>query len=116
VDHPWLDFWNKFAETLGVAAGMTFLGSAFLLFVTPEQHSFRRGFTVIVGGQLLNAVATAFVHGYLGWSFYAAPAIGLACGLIGSFILLAVIKVGQERAIEIVSAGVNKVTGQETKP
>lgn len=116
MEHPWLDFWNKFGETLGIAAAMGFLGSAFLLFVTPEQHSMRRGLSVIFGGQILNAAATAFVHGYLNWSFYVAPAIGLACGLIGSFILLAVIKVGRERAVDVISAGINKVTGQETKP
>ncbi len=120
MDHPWVEFWNKTAETLGVAAAMGFFGSAFMLFTTPEEHSMRRGLTVISAGQLLNFAATAFVHGYLGLSFFLAPFVGLACGLVGSFLLLAFIKFGQDHSGDVVGALVKKVTGkdasQETKP
>ena len=115
MDHPWLDFWNKTAETLGIAAAFSFMGSAFLLWVSPQSYSGRSGLTVIIGGQLINAAAQAFLYGYLGWSFYTAPVVGLVLGLIGSFLLLAVIKVGQTRATDIVEAGVKRVIGQEPK-
>lgn len=116
MDHPWLDFWNKTAETLGIAAAFSFLGAGFLLWVTATEHSVRRGLTVIMGGQILTAASTAFVHGYLGWSIFIAPVIGLACGLVAVPILMAVIKAGETRAGDLIDAGIKKVTGQETKP
>lgn len=115
MDHPWLDFWNKMGETLGIAAAFAFVGAGFLLWSSTEAYSAKRGLTVIIGGQILNAATTAFIHGYLGWNIFIAPIIGLACGLIAVPILNAVIKLGQEKAGEWVEAGVRKLTG-ETKP
>lgn len=113
MDHPWLDYWNKTAETLGVAAAFSFLGSGFLLWVSPKTYTARSGLGVIVGGQLLQGAATTFVTGYLGWGFAIAPVLGLVCGLVGSFVLLAVIKVGQDKAVNIVEAGLKRVTGDK---
>lgn len=112
MDHPWLEFFNKTGETLGVAALFSFIGSCFLLWVSPTEYTARSGLGVIIGGQLLQSAATIFVVGYLGWSFVIAPLLGLICGLVGSFVLLAVIRVGREKAVDVVEAGLSKITGK----
>ena len=115
MEHPWLDFWNKTAETLGVGGAFSFLGSGFLLWVSPTTYTARSGLGVIIGGQLTGAAVNVFGMGYLGWNYAVAPLLGLVCGLIGSFVLLAVVKVGQTKAVDVIEAGVNRVTGAEKK-
>lgn len=117
MEHPWLDFWNRMGDTIGIAAAFCFGGAAFLLWVSPDQHSPRNGLTVIIGGQILCAATTAFVHGYLGANIFVAPLIGLGCGLVAVPVLMAVIKLGQEKAGDWIEALVRRITGsQETKP
>lgn len=116
MEHPWIDFWNKTGETLGIAAAFCFGGAAFLLWVSPETVSPKKGFTVIMGGQILNGATTVFVHGYLGWSVFVAPVVGLACGLVAVPVLMAVINLAQERAGDWVSALVKRITGAEKNP
>jgi len=104
-------------DTLGIAAAFSFIGAAFLLWVSTEDHTARRGFTVIMGGQILCAVTTAFIHGYLEWSIFVAPVVGLACGLVAVPVLTAVIKTSNERAADLVAAALKKITpGDGTKP
>lgn len=116
MEHPWLEFWNKTGETLGVAGVFSFLGSGFLLWVSPTAFTARSGLGVIIGGQLLQATATIFGIGYLNWHWAVAPILGLVSGLVGSFVLLAVIKVGRDKAETVVEAGLNKVTGKVMDP
>ncbi len=111
MEHPWLDFWNKTGETLGIAAAFAFGGAAFLLWVSPEAYTPKRGLTVILGGQVLNAATTAFVHGYLGWSVFVAPAVGLVVGLIAVPVMMAIIALAQDKAGDWIAALVKKVTG-----
>jgi CHASE2 domain-containing sensor protein len=115
MEHPWLDFWNKTAETLGIAAAFCFAGAGFLLWVAEEKHPPKRVVTVIIAGQITNAATTAFVHGYLGWSIFIAPLIGLVCGLTAVPLLMAVIRGGESNADGIIGAAIRKLTGQEPK-
>ncbi len=116
MEHPWLDFWNKTGETLGIAAAFCFGGAAFLLWVSADKYSPQRGLTVIIGGQILNAATVAFVHGYLGWSLYIAPVVGLVCGLVAVPVLMAIIMLAQDRAGDWLAAVLKRLTGWEPKP
>jgi hypothetical protein len=113
MEHPWLDFWNKTGETLGIAAAFCFGGASFVLWVSNDTYTPRRGLTVIVAGQIVTAAATAFIHGYLGWSIFLAPAVGLLAGLVSLPLLLAIIKVSQDKASDVVTAVVKKVSGDK---
>lgn len=98
-------------ETIGVAAAFCFAGAGFLLWVTNETHTPKRGFTVIVGGQILNAAIITFTHGYLSLSIFVAPVIGLLSGLAAVPILMSVIKLSQEKAGDWVAAILKRFTG-----
>lgn len=111
----WAEFWAKTADTIGIGAAFSFIGAAYLLWVSPNEHSVSRGFTVILAAQILNGVTTAFVHGYLGWSIFIAPVVGLVCGLVAVPVLMAVIKTSNERAADVIAAALKRLPGGETK-
>lgn len=91
----WQQFIDRYAQTVGVALAFAFGGAALLLWSSRETYTTSRAFLVIASGQCLGAGATAFVHGYLGWSIFAAPFVGVVCGLIALPILLGIAKVGE---------------------
>ena len=111
MDHTWLDFWNKTGETIGVSAAFCFGGAAFLLWVSTEDYSPRRGLTVILGGQLLNGAIIVFTHGYLALSIFVAPIVGLFAGLTSVPLLMAIISISQDKAGDWVSAFLKRFTG-----
>ncbi len=111
MEHPWLDFWNKFGETFGISAAFCFGGAAFLLWVSTEAYSPKRGLTVILGGQLLNSAIIAFTHGYLALSIFVAPIVGLFSGLTSVPLLMAIISLSQEKAGDWVAAMLKRFTG-----
>ena len=94
-----MDTWNQFieryAQTLGVALAFAFAGSGLLLWSSRDKHTTARGFLVIASGQCLGAGATAFVHGYLAWNIFVAPAVGVVCGLVALPILVGIARVGE---------------------
>lgn len=110
----WREFLHHYADTLGVAAFFALLGSGFLLFVGSERVPLSRGraITVLAAGQFVSGIATALVHGYLGWSIFVAPAVGSVCGLVALPIILAVARGGRRvemRADDIADAGLDKL-------
>ena len=111
MDHPWLDFWNKMGETIGIAAAFCFASSAFLLWVSTDVSTPKRGLTVILGGQLLNAAILAFTHGYLALSIFLAPVIGLFSGLTAVPVLMAIVTLAQSRAGDWVASFMKRFTG-----
>lgn len=111
MEHPWLDFWNKTGETLGIAAAFCFAGAAFLLWISKESYSPKSGFAVIIGGQILNGATTAFTHGYLGVSIFVAPIVGLICGLVAVPVLNAIIALARDKAGDWVTALLKRFTG-----
>lgn len=110
----WRDFLNQYADTMGVTALFALLGSGFLLFIGGDRTPLSRGRAVIVlaAGQFVSGIATAVVHGYLGWSIFVAPAVGAVCGLVALPIILAVAKGGRRvemRADDIADMGLDKI-------
>ncbi len=110
----WRDFVHHYADTLGVAAFFALLGSGLLLFVGSDKVPLSRGraLTVLAAGQFVAAIATAFVHGVLGWSIFLAPFVGAVCGLVALPIILAVVKGGRRvemRADDIADTALDKV-------
>jgi hypothetical protein len=114
MDHPWLDFWNKTAETIGIALAFAFGSSTFLLWSANDKPTVKRGLSVIFAGLVVTAAATSFVHGYLGWSAFLAPVVGVIGGLIGLPLMFAITKGGkhiEDRADDITDAGLKHVPG-----
>lgn len=110
----WREFIHTYADTLGVTALFALLGSGFLLFVGADRTPLSRGraVTVLAAGQFVSGIATAFVHGYLGWSIFVAPAVGSVCGLVALPLILAVAKGGRRvemRADDIADSGLDKL-------
>ena len=91
----WREFWDHYWQTLGVTAAFAFGGSGFLLWASSQTVSPGRALLVIAAGQGVQAAATAFFMGYLGWNIFLAPVVGLVCGLVALPLILAVVKVGQ---------------------
>ena len=118
----WTRFWVEYAETIGVAAAFAFGGSAFVLWVTPASHEVKRGILVIIAGQIVTAATIAFMNGYLGWSIFIAPVVGIVCGIVAMPILNAIMKGGhrvEDRADDIADAVIKRgtgATGKELKP
>ena len=115
MNHPWQDFWRDYAETLGIALAFAFGGSAFALW-NVANPTVRQGFSLIVGGQFVTAIATIVMHGYLGWSVFWAPAIGAVGGLCAMPILFAVMKGGkriEDRADDLTDSAIKRVTGKD---
>ncbi len=111
----WREFLNHYADTLGVTAAFALLGSGFLLWVGADKVPLSRGKALIVlaAGQFVSGIATAFVHGYLGWSIFVAPAVGSVCGLVALPIIMAVAKGGKRvemRADDIADKAIDKVS------
>lgn len=113
----WRDWLHDNIETLGVSLAFAFAGSSFFLAARDRvPFSPRRALVVIVSGLLLAAVATAFVQGYLNWSPFLAPIVGLVSGLVGVFILAAVARGGErieERAPDIADRGIDRIARKE---
>ncbi len=111
----WMDFWQAYAETLAISLAFAFGGSAFVLW-TVTSATVKSGLLVIFSGLLVSSAATILVHGYLGWSVFAAPLVGLVCGLVAMPILYAIRKGGQrveDRAADLTDAGIKRVTGKD---
>lgn len=110
----WREFLHHYADTLGVAAFFALLGAGFLLFVGADKVPLSRGraISVLAAGQFVSGIATALVHGYLGWSIFLAPAVGSVCGLVALPIIMAVAKGGRRvemRADDIADSALDKV-------
>ncbi len=120
----WREFLQHHAETLGISAAFAFMGSAFLLFlqsISADATPISRGkaTAVVVAALLVDAVATAFVHGYLGWSPFLTPFIGVMAGLVALPLLMTVIRSSrriEERADDIADKGVSLLPGKDDKP
>lgn len=114
----WSDFWKSYQETLAVAAAFAFGGAGFVLW-TSNNPSVKRGLLVIISGQVVNGATMALTSGYLGWSIFVAPVVGLACGIVAMPILNTVMKGGkrvEERADDLTDAGIKRVTGKDASP
>lgn len=110
----WRDFLHQYADTLGVTAIFALLGAGFLLFIGGDKAPLSRGraITVLAAGQFVSGIATAIVHGYLGWSIFLAPAVGSVCGLVALPLILAVAKGGRRvemRADDIADSGLDRL-------
>lgn len=90
----WPQFIERYAHTLGITLAFAFGGAGLLLWSSREKYTTSRALLVIAAGQCLGAGATAFVHGYLSWSIFVAPVVGVVCGLVALPILLGIAKVG----------------------
>ena len=91
----WSQFVERLWQTLGVTLAFAFGGAGLLLWSSRETYTASRALLVIISGQCLGAGATAFVHGYLGWNIFVAPAVGVICGLVALPILIGVAKIGE---------------------
>lgn len=119
-DMTWREFLANYADTLGITALFAFFGSGFLLWagvdaVTPISKG--RALIVLAAGQFVSGIATAFVHGYLGWSIFAAPAVGSVCGLVALPIIMAVAKGGRRvemRADDLADKGIDLLPGRKS--
>jgi hypothetical protein len=110
----WKAFFDANSDTLGVSQFFAFIGSGFLLWMRSSKIiiSAGSGLMLLVAGQIVGGVATSFVVGYLQWSPYLAPFIGVIAGLTGFFLLMMSIKAGQQvenRGGDIGNAVVDKV-------
>ena len=84
---------------------------------TGDNIAVKRGLLVILSGQVVNAATTVLIHGYLGWSSFVAPVVGLACGIAAMPILNTVMKGSRRvetRADDLTDAGIKRVTGKDT--
>lgn len=112
----WAQWWAANVETLGVALTFAFGGSGFLLWAVDKgPFSTGRVLSVIAAGQFVTGIATAFVHGYLGWSIFVAPAVGSVCGLVALPMIFAIAKGGKRvetRADDIADKGINMIPGK----
>lgn len=114
----WLEFWNRYADTFGVTAVFSALGSGFLLWRSAEKKPLTRGrvLMVVLGGLLVSAITTAMAHGYLGLSIFLAPLLGTICGLTALPLMSAVMKGGdrvEERAPDIADKGIDLLPGRK---
>lgn len=91
----WQQFLDRYAQTLGVTLAFAFGGAGLLMWSSREHYTTSSALLVIVSGLALATGTTAFVHGYLGWNIFVAPAVGLVCGLVALPILVGVAKVGE---------------------
>lgn len=91
----WPQFIERYAQTLGITLAFAFSGAGLFLWSSREKYTTSRGFLVIAAGQCLGAGATAFVHGYLGWSIFVAPAVGVVCGLVALPMMIGVVRIGE---------------------
>lgn len=116
----WSQFVERYAQTLGVALGFAFGGSALLLWSSKETITTSRALLVIFAGQCLGAGATAFVHGYLRWNIFVSPVVGVVCGLVALPILTGIAKVGDRLGARMPDVGdrvIDKYTDKiERKP
>ena len=111
--HSWRDFVATYAETLGVSAMFALLSSGMLLWIGSEPISKGRALLIVAAGQFVTGIATAFVHGYLQWSIFVAPAVGATCGLVALPVIWTVVKAGRRvegHADEIADKAIDKVT------
>ena len=109
----WKDFLANYAETLGVSALFAMLSSGMLLWIGSEPISKGRALMIVAAGQLVTGAATAFVHGYLQWSIFVAPAVGATCGLVALPVIWSVVKAGRRvegHADDIADRAIDKVT------
>jgi len=114
----WRDFFDQYAETLGIALVFGFGGSGFVLWLGANRQPITPGqaLSAISAALLVTAIATAFVHGYLGWNIFLAPFVGFVCGLVALPIIRAVIKGGQRvetRADDITDGAIDRVAGKK---
>lgn len=109
----WHDFLSKYAETLGVSALFAALSSGMLLWIGSEPITKGRALLIVAAGQFVASIATAFVHGYLQWSIFVAPAVGATCGLVAMPAIWTIVKAGRRvegHADEIADKAIDKVT------
>ena len=108
----WHEFFDKYLETLGVSALFAALSSGMLLWIGSEPITKGRALLIVAAGQFVAAIATAFVHGYLNWSIFVAPAVGATCGLVALPAIWTVVRAGQRvegHAEEIADKAIDKV-------
>jgi hypothetical protein len=109
----WHEFLAKYAETLGVSALFAALSSGMLLWIGSEPITKGRALLIVAAGQFVASIATAFVHGYLNWNIFVAPAVGATCGLVALPAIISVVKAGKTvegHAGDIAEKAIDKVT------
>lgn len=115
----WRDFLNQYADTMGVTAVFALMGASFLLWTeagTKAPLSRGRALTVLSAALLVAGVATAFVHGFLGWTIFVAPLVGVVSGLVALPLILTVAKGGRRvemRADDIADKGIDLLPGKK---
>lgn len=115
----WREFLNQYADTMGVTAVFALLGASFLLWTEADRKaplSRGRALTVLSAALLVSGIATAFVHGYLGWTIFVAPLVGAVSGLVALPLILAVAKGGRRvemRADDIADKGIDLLPGKK---
>jgi hypothetical protein len=112
----WRDFLSVYSETLGVALGFSVAGAGFTLWLGDKRFPITKGQAVgtLFAAMMVACIATAFVHGYMGWSIFLSPFVGFVCGLIALPIIRTIIKGGQRvetRADDIADKGINMLPG-----
>jgi len=109
----WREFLSNYAETLGVSALFAALSSGMLLWIGSEPLTKGRALLIVAAGQFVASIATAFVHGYLQWSIFIAPAVGATAGLVALPAIFTVVKAGRRiegHADELADKAIDKVT------
>lgn len=101
----WQQFIERYAQTVGIAAIFAFLGAGLLLWTSKETHTLSRALLVVVAGECLMLGATAIGHGYLQWTIFVAPIVGLVCGLVALPVLVGVAKLGERLGTKVPDMG-----------
>lgn len=110
----WREFWTQYADTVGVALVFALFGSGFALWASSNKKPITRGqaLVVVAAGLLVASIATALVHGYLGWNIFLAPCVGFLCGLLALPIIWTVIRGGRRvemRADDLADHGLERL-------
>mgnify|MGYP003657771348 CR=1 FL=1 len=114
-----LETWLKVnIETLAIVLSFSFFGSAMMLWIAAAKApiSVNRAAMAIMGGQVIGSVAALAVFGYLGWSIFLAPMIGVPCGVVALPLLRVVIKFGdrvEDRSASIADSVLNRAVGRQ---
>lgn len=114
MSNSWAVWWHENAATLGITLAFAGLGSSIGLRAGSGNLSNFTAVAVIGSGQLVSAAVAVAAHGVFGLSPFYAPLVGLACGLLGIFLIRTVLRGGarvEQRSDDIADKGINLLPG-----